>query len=213
MRHLLAMSSGIVYRWDDELPGDPADAIVAAPLSFGPGHGFAYRGSSSYLLSRMIAACSGSDLLDYLGPRMFDPLEIEDPPWLRCPLRYSLGAVGLQLRTAEMARLGETLLDGGRYAGREVVPAQYAAAMVTQTIPVGDHRATHATGPAHGGTRYGWHIWVDTHLGAWRMDGSYGQLCVGIPRLGACISVTSRYAGATSEIVDAIWADVVATMG
>lgn len=45
------------------------------------------------------------------------------------------------------------------------------------------------------------------------MDGSYGQFCVGIPRLGACVSVTSRYAGATKEIVDAIWSDVVATLG
>ena len=181
VRHLLAMSSGIVHRWDEDPTGDPAAAIVASPLAFGPGHGFAYRGGSSYLLSRIIATCTGSDLCDYLQPRLFDPLRIKQPQWLRCPFGYSIGAVGLQLRISELARLGEALLNGGRFAGHEVVPATYAAAMITQTIPVGDHRATHATGPTEARTRYGWHIWVDTQLGAWRMDGIFGQFCVGNP--------------------------------
>lgn len=213
IRHLLQMSSGITCRWGQDPAGDPAAAIVGAPLAFGPGHGFAYGGAGSYLLSRIIAACSGSDLVDYLGPRLFDPLAIDRPQWLRCPLGYALGARGLQLRVAETARLGETLLDAGRYAGREIVPASYAAAMVTQTVPVGDHHATHASGPAEAGTRYGWHVWVDPQRGAWRMDGELGQLCVAIPRLGACISVASNYAGATSEILDAVWSDVVSTLG
>lgn len=50
------------------------------------------------LLSRIVHACSGQDLRDYLLPRLFAPLGIDNPQWLRCPLGYSLAAVGALLR-------------------------------------------------------------------------------------------------------------------
>ena len=118
IEHLLTMTSGIVYRWDDpntDRPGDPARRIWASPLGTEPGTTFAYRGGNSYLLSRIVHACSGQDLRDFLQPRLFTPLGIRSPAWQRCPLGFSLGAVGLSLRTEELSRLGQTLLDGGRY--------------------------------------------------------------------------------------------------
>jgi CubicO group peptidase (beta-lactamase class C family) len=45
VEQLLTMTSGIVYRWDDSeiaRADDPAQAILAAPLGFEPGTGFAY---------------------------------------------------------------------------------------------------------------------------------------------------------------------------
>ena len=122
---LLQMTSGIVYRWDDpdaDGPGDPAAAVLAAPLGAEPGRAFAYRGGNSYLLSRIVEASTGEDLRDFLLPRLFAPLGIGNPQWLRCPLGFSLGAVGLLLRTEELGRLGRTLLDGGRYDRRQLIP-------------------------------------------------------------------------------------------
>jgi hypothetical protein len=60
--------------------------------------------------------------VDHLMPRLFIPLSIRNPEWLRCPIGYSLGAVGLHLRTAELARLGCTLLEGGRFLDQQLVP-------------------------------------------------------------------------------------------
>lgn len=120
VEQLLTMTSGIVYRWDSntDRAGDPAQPIVAAPLGSEPGTTFAYRGGNTYLLSRIVHACSGQDVRDFLQTRLFTPLGIENPPWQRCPLGFSLGAVGLSLRTEEIARFGQTLLDGGRWRGR-----------------------------------------------------------------------------------------------
>ncbi len=216
IRHLLTMSSGIVYRWDEpdaDHEGDVAQDILTTPVGAVPGTTFAYRGANTYLLSRIIHACSGQDLRDFLLPRLFTPLGIRNPQWLRCPLGYSLGAVGLLLRTEEIARLGRTLLDDGRYGNRQIVPAEYVAAMITDTIPTGEHRATGATGSHPDNARYGRHVWLCDRDDAWRMDGIYGQFSIVLPHQRARITITSHYQGPTTDILDAIWSEIVPALG
>lgn len=212
VRHLLMMTSGITYRWDDpdaDHPADPAQDILTTPLGAEPGTTFAYRGASTYLLSRVVHACSGEDLRDFLLPRLFAPLGIGNPQWMRCPLGFSLGAVGLHLRTEEIARLGRTLLDGGRYADRQVVPRGYVAAMSTDTVGTGGHRATGAAGPHPENARYGRQVWICRRDSAWRMDGIFGQFGILLPQQQACVTVTSHYRGPTTDILDAVWSDIV----
>lgn len=148
IRHLLTMTSGMTYRWDDpdaDHPGDAAVDILTTPLGTAPGTVFAYRGANTYQLSRIIHACSGQDLRDFLLPRLFTPLGIRNPQWLRCPLGYSLGAVGLYLRTAEIARLGCKLLENGRFLDQQLVPATFVTSMTADCVPTNGHIATGAT--------------------------------------------------------------------
>lgn len=212
IRQLLTMSSGISYRWDDpdgDHPGDAARDILTTPLGAAPGTTFAYRGANSYLLSRIIHACSGQDLRDFLLPRLFEPLGINNPQWQRCPLGFSLGAIGLQLRTEEMARLARTLLDGGRFGNRQLVPTEYVSAMITDTMPTGGHVATGATAPHPDNARYGRHVWICARDGAWRMDGIYGQFSIVLPHQHTCVTITAHYLGPTTDILDAVWSEIV----
>jgi CubicO group peptidase (beta-lactamase class C family) len=212
IRQLLTMSSGITYRWNDpdaDHPGDAASDILNMPLGATPGTTFAYRGASTYLLSRVIHACSGQDLRDFLLPRLFTPLGINNPQWLRCPLGYSLGAVGLHLRTEEIARLGWTLLDDGRYGGQQLVPAEYVADMIADSVPTGGHVATGAAAPHPDNAQYGRHVWLCARDDAWRMDGIYGQFSIVLPRQHACVTTTAHYRGPTTDILDAIWSAIV----
>lgn len=193
------MSSGITYRWHDpdaDHPGDAASDILSTPLGAAPGTTFAYRGANTYLLSRIIHACSGQDLRDFLLPRPFTPLGIRNPQWLRCPLGYSLGAVGLHLRTEEIARLCCTLLDDGRYGGQQLVPAEYVASVIADSVPTGGHVATGARAPHPDNARYGRQVWLCNRDAAWRMDGIYGQLSIVLPRQQACVTTTAHYRGA-----------------
>lgn len=133
------MTAGNGYRWldpDADHPGDPAQDFLSRPLLAEPGMAYHYRGANSFVLGRIIHARSGLDLRDYLMPRLFQPLEIRNPQWHRCPLGYPLGAVGLFLRTHEIARLGETLLNHGFFHG-QLVPADFVAAMTSQTTDTG----------------------------------------------------------------------------
>ena len=210
--HLLQMTSGIVYRWDDpdaDHPGDPAHDMLATPLGSAPGTAFAYRGANSYLLSRIVEACTGEELRDFLLPRLFLPLGIGNPQWLRCPRGFSLGAVGLLLRTEEIARLGRALLNGGRYGRRQLIPADYVRAMIDDPVETDGHLASRAGGPSPESRRYGRHVWLCARDGAWRMDGIYGQFCILLPAQHACITVTAQYQGPTTDILNALWSDLV----
>lgn len=106
VRHLLSMTSGNDYRWDDpdaDHRGDPVRAFLASPMLGAPGQVFRYRGTNSYLLGWIIHRRYGQDLRDFLIPRLFEPLGIANPQWHRCPLGYPLAADGLFLRTSEVA--------------------------------------------------------------------------------------------------------------
>jgi CubicO group peptidase (beta-lactamase class C family) len=212
IRQLLLMSSGITYRWDDpgsDHPHDAARDILCTPLGATPGTSFAYRGANTYLLSRIVHACSGQDLRDYLVPRLFTPLGINNPQWQRCPLGYSLGAVGLHLRTEELARLGRVLLDHGRHGDRSLVPGDYVTSMTSDVVPTGGHIATGASAPHPENARYGRHVWLCERDDAWRMDGIYGQFSIVLPHQQACVTVTADYRGPTTDILDAVWSDIV----
>lgn len=206
VRHLLNMTAGNGYRWldpDADHPDDPARDFLARPLVAEPGSTFHYAGANSYVLGRIIASCSGQDLRDYLMPRLFAPLHINNPQWLRCPLGYPLGAIGLQLRTEEIARLGETLLDDGCYQGQRIVSADFVTRMRTETVPTGTYS------PYRENASYGLHAWECPDDGAWRMDGIYGQFSVLLPAYRACVTITSHYEGPTTDILRALWAELV----
>lgn len=212
VHQLLTMTSGICYRWadpDGDHPADPAQDILGTPLGAAPGSTFAYRGANSYLLSRIIASCSGLDLRDFLVPRLFKSLGIANPQWLRCPRGYSLGAVGLQLRTEEIARLGRVLLANGRWQSRQLVPAEYVTAMATDTVDTAGHLATRSAGPHPFNARYGRHVWLCGRDAAWRMDGLYGQFSIVFPEHEACVTITAHYEGPTTDLLDRIWALIV----
>ncbi|HEU5485017.1 MAG TPA: hypothetical protein VFU98_08935, partial [Microlunatus sp.] len=113
------------------------------------------------------------------------------------------------LRTEEVARLGQTLLDGGRWRGRQLVPPDVVAGLTADAVDTLGHRATDAAGPHPDNALYGRHIWLCARDQAWRMDGIHGQLAVIMPDQQSCITVTAHYTGPTTDVLDAVWAEIV----
>lgn len=204
VRHLLQMTAGNGYRWldpDADHPGDPARDFLATPLLAEPGTTYHYAGGNSYVLGRIVHSLSGQDVREFLLPRLFDPLGIRNPQWLRCPLGFPLGAIGLQLRTSEIARIAQLLLYGGVHHGQRLVPGDYIARMTAETTQTGRAEPDNRT--------YGLHVWLCSRDRAWRMDGMYGQFGIMLTQHNACVGVTAHYLGPTTEILDAVWKHVV----
>ena len=71
-----------------------AGKFLAHPVPFKPGTHFLYNTLGTYMLSAIVQKATGMTVLDYLTPRLFEPLGIEHPTWGTSP-GISGGAYGL----------------------------------------------------------------------------------------------------------------------
>lgn len=167
LRHLLTMTSGIDFRWFGHEPvpwPDLAAEMLSRPSA---GRRFQYSDVSTYVAMRMLGARVG-DVRDWLMPRLFDPLEIDNPQWHRCPLGWIIGGTGLELRTEEVARIADLLLDRGEWNGTALVSAEWVDGMHADWIETGNPAPM---------DRYGLATWGGPG-GSWRFEGRYGQFVI-----------------------------------
>jgi CubicO group peptidase (beta-lactamase class C family) len=86
------------------------------------------------MLSAIVQKVTGETVLDYLGPRLFEPLGIERPTWEASPQGISAGGFGLSIRTEDIARFGQLYLRKGNWQGKQLVPGAWIeAATARQT--------------------------------------------------------------------------------
>ncbi len=193
LRDLLTMSSGIDFTWfgDQPVPGrDLAQEMLRRP-TIGPGRRFQYSDASTYVAMRMLAARVG-DVRDWLLPRLFDPLGIDNPQWMRCPLGHIVAGTGLQLRTGELARIGRVLRDRGVWRGERIVSADWIDGM---------HAGWVETGETGSSAHYGIAVW-EGPSGLWRFDGRYGQYVVVDDAHGAVLTVTAHEEFRTGRLLE-----------
>src|SRR6202007_660934 len=60
-------------------------AFLSLPVEYQPGTWFVYNTAATSMLSAIITKLTGEPLLDYLRPRLLDPLGIENPTWENDP--------------------------------------------------------------------------------------------------------------------------------
>jgi CubicO group peptidase (beta-lactamase class C family) len=210
VRHLLTMTTGHakdalerIYR-----PGtrDWAKAILALPVEDEPGTRFVYDSGASYLLSAIVQKATGHRLLDWLTPRLFEPLGVVGANWDRCPRGVDAGGWGLWLRTEDIAKFGQLLLARGRWEGRQVIAESWLEEATK--AQVGTDRAGEPVDWVQG---YGYQFWRGRH-GSFRADGAFGQFCVVMPDQDAVL-VTTSGARTMQAILDAAWLTLLPAMG
>jgi len=188
VRDLLAMSTG---HHDDAIAGFPFDSdkslvrlFLALPVAHKPGTHFVYNTPATYMLSAMVQKRAGSSVLDFLRPRLFEPLGIDKPTWDADKHGISFGGFGLRIRTEDIARFGQMLLQKGSWQGRQLVPADWVAAATARQVSNGsDPRSDWEQG-------YGYQFWRCRH-GLYRGDGAFGQFCIVMPEEDAVVAITS----------------------
>jgi CubicO group peptidase (beta-lactamase class C family) len=200
LRQFATMCSGTSHEWFADMRVDAVDLlheIVAAPIDAVPGTRFAYTDSGPYVIGRVIARATGADVRAYLLPRVFAPLDLHNPAWHSCPLGFPFAASDLFLRTGELARFAQLLLQEGEWEGRQLVPASYVRRMCTE--PADTSSITAGERFTYG---YGLGVWID-RAGMYRMDGRYGQYAVICPQRRAAVTVTA-HSEREVDLLDAI---------
>lgn len=194
---LLRMSTG-----HQAEPGRTSDApwtktFLAQPVPFRPGTHFLYNTSGTYMQSAIVQKVTGQTVLEYLGPRLFAPLGIEGATWEKSPQGISTGGYGLSIRTEDIAKFGQLLLQKGKWNDKQLVPAAWVEAATARQTSNGSNPASDWE------QGYGYQFWRCRH-GAYRGDGAFGQYCVVLPEQDAVIAITSGVKN-MQQILDFAW--------
>jgi len=203
VRDLLRMNTGnqteAPIRVDD--PAKQTDTWVKTflshPVPFKPGTHFLYNSPATYMLSAIVQKVTGMTVLDYLRPRLFDPLGIKDPIWISSPQGITAGAYGLSVRTEDIARFGELYLRKGMWNGKQLLPADW----VMQATSMQTSNGSAPTSDWDQG--YGYQFWRSRH-NSFRGDGAFGQYCMVIPELDAVVAITSGVRN-MQQVMNLVW--------
>lgn len=203
VRHLLTMSTGhatdTVSIAELSPHGNWARAILKQPLAFEPGTHFVYNSGASYLLSAILQRLTGERLLDYLTPRLFEPLGITGATWESCPRGIDVGGWGLSITTEDLAVFGQLLLQRGLWKGRQLVPAAWLDEATGKRVETSE--TEHGIDGRQG---YGYQFWRVRPARGYRADGAFAQLCIVLPEQDAVVVFTSGIPDA-QPLLDLIW--------
>jgi CubicO group peptidase (beta-lactamase class C family) len=200
LRDLLRMSAG--QQTESKLGADVMSpkTFLAHPVPFKPGTHFLYNTPATFMASAMVQKATGQSVLDFLKPRLFDPLGITDPKWDTNFQGVNLGGYGLNLKTEDIAKFGQLYLQKGVWNGKQIVPA----AWVEQATSLQTSNGSNPKSDWEQG--YGYQFWRCRN-GIYRGDGAFGQYCIVIPEHDAVIAITSGL-GDMAAVLNLIWEKV-----
>ncbi|HVO41270.1 MAG TPA: serine hydrolase [Aggregatilineales bacterium] len=187
VRDLLSMSTGhdkdATGRAQERQPVNWVKGFLELPVEHAPGTHFVYNSAATYMLSAIIQKLTGLKLLDYLQPRLFKPLGIQNPTWETSPQGINTGGWGLSVTTEDIARFGQMYVDKGLWCGQRLVPGAWIAEATSRQISNGSKEDSDWE------QGYGYQFWRCRHS-AYRGDGAFGQYCVVMPDQDAVLAVT-----------------------
>jgi CubicO group peptidase (beta-lactamase class C family) len=201
VRDLLSMSCGhdTESKIIDNAP--TVKQFLAHPVPHQPGTHFQYNTLGSYVLSAIVSKVTGQNSLEFLKPRLFEPLGIETPKWDASPEGPSLGGYGLYLCTEDIAKFGQLYLQRGKWNGRQLLPEKWVEEATSKHVS--NDQASHSKIGVDWTQGYGFQFWRCTH-NAFRGDGRAGQVCVVIPEKDMVIAMTADANNFQTQM-NAIW--------
>ena len=201
VRDLLTMTCGHDTEAKSARNAPAVKDFLAQPVPHKPGTHFLYNTLGSYTLSAIVTKATGQTSLEFLKPRLFEPLGIENPEWPSSPEGNSLGGYGLKLCTEDIAKFGQLYLQKGKWTGKQLVPEKWVEQATSKQVP--NDQEGHSKIGIDWVQGYGFQFWRCTH-NAFRGDGANGQLCVIIPEKDAVIAITAD-TGKFQDEMNAIW--------
>ncbi len=197
VRDLLTMSTG--HQTEPKFKPEETwvQTFLAHPVVSKPGTHFMYNTPATYMLSAIVQKVTGETVLDYLKPRLFEPLGIADPDWQASPQGITLGGWGLKIRTEDIAKFGQLYLQKGNWGKTQLIPATWVEQATSKQVSNGND-------PERDWTQgYGFQFWRCRH-GAYRGDGKDGQFCIVMPEQDAVIAITAN-TGDMQKQLNIVW--------
>ncbi|MBK8094177.1 MAG: serine hydrolase [Verrucomicrobiaceae bacterium] len=204
VRDLLSMSGG--HEVEPKFSFDTGPSVkgfLAHPVTQKPGTFFRYNTPGTYMLSAILTKATGQTVLDYLKPRLFEPLGIESPVWDASAEGYSLGGYGLHIRTEDIAKFGQLYLQKGQWNGQSILSEAWIAEATRKHI---DNSKAPSGRTSDWQQGYGFQFWRCQN-NCYRGDGRDGQICLVLPEHDAVIAITAQTGQMQTEL-DLVWSQL-----
>jgi len=180
------------------------EGFLSLEVEHKPGTHFMYNTGATYMLSAIIQEITGETLLDFLEPRLFEPLGIENPSWESDPDGINTGGYGLSVRTEDISKLGQLYLQKGIWNGERLISESWIEeATSLQTSNGSNPESDWDQG-------YGYQFWQCRH-NLYRGDGAFGQYCIVMPEQDAVMAITSGSSD-MQGIMNIVWDHILPAM-
>jgi Beta-lactamase len=211
--HLADLTVKDVLIMSDGMDPDPSHTVAvdtnwvraffAIPILNAPGTKFLYNSAGTYMLSAIVTKVTGQKVIDYLRPRLFEPLGIYGADWEVSPQNVNTGGWGLRLKTEDMAKFGQLYLQGGRWKGKQLLPHEWVKEATTMHI-LQDPGASQVKRDSSDWLQgYCYQMWRCRNNGV-RADGAFGQFIIMLPDQDAVIAIQAETPDMQEEI-NLVW--------
>jgi CubicO group peptidase (beta-lactamase class C family) len=204
VRQLLMMSSGV--RWNEDYTDPNSDVARAGaaitepgvnplvsymrklPRANEPGTKFTYNTGETDLVGILVSNAVGKSLSEYASEKIWKPYGMErDAVWVTDLAGHERGGCCISMTLRDYGRLGQFMLDGGKAAGKQVVPPEFVTRATTPQIKTG--------APERG---YGYFWWMPVS-GAFEGRGIFGQSVTVFPEDRIVIVLNAAWPEATKR--------------
>ena len=135
IRQLLSHTSGLDPNRTDWKLETIIEHATKAKVIYEPGSRFQYNNDGVDLLAAIVKRVAGMPLDVYVEANIFEPLEIVGAHWGKDKAGTPRGAGELVIRPVDLAKLGQLMLDGGRWNGKQILPAEWVASSTEISQP------------------------------------------------------------------------------
>lgn len=178
-------------------------SFLATPVKYHPGSKFLYNSLATYMLSAIVQKVTGEQVIDYLKPRLFEPLKIEGIDWEIDPKGINTGGWGLRLKTEDMAKFGQLYLQKGKWNDMQVLSPEWVDEATSFKIDQAPGLPQTVKDSSDWMQGYCYQFWRCRN-NAFRADGAYGQYIIVLPEHDAVIVITGESPDMQDEI-NLVW--------
>jgi CubicO group peptidase (beta-lactamase class C family) len=149
------------------------------------GRAWSYCTAGAVTLGSVLERATKQKVPDFADAVLFKPLGITQLRWQFQPLGTAMTGGGLELTSRELLKLGQLLLNHGRWQGRQVLSDEWV------------RRATAPHANVREGTDYGYLLWLQTFdangqkVPTYGMYGTGGNKVLVLPGQGVVVVMTT----------------------
>ena len=200
IRDLLVMGCG--HETEPRGEKDWIRDFLAHPFVYEPGTMFQYNTEGTNMLCAALYRKSGQQLTAFLRERLFDKIGVGEVACFADPDDGTeIGGAGYRLRTEDMARFMQFVLQKGVWNGERLLNEEWFHQATGKQIETANDIYP---GKEDWAVGYGFQFWRCKPAGVFRADGLWGQFGIAMTEQDALLIITEA-TGHTQDTLDIVW--------